>query len=191
MKFIGIILIVIGIAWGIKAYNMEITIETGGEIIGSGKFSTYIPKQEIYNIGLLDERRTQLMLAGFAVLSGIILYCFGTFSANLNLIETDTKTYSFNVNFWLALIVGVLVALGINYEIAWDVLMGTVLPGMETLWEVAEETLDSFYMLVGFSAAFAPMATNFTGFALFLGLLYLISRKTIKFYSNFQRDKMK
>ncbi len=91
--------------------------------------------------------------------------------------------------FWLALLVGVLVALGMNYDIVWDVLVGTVIPGLESILELGEKLLDSFFLLVGVGAAFAPMATAYTGFVLFLGLFYLVSRKAIKIYAAFQAKK--
>jgi len=90
---------------------------------------------------------------------------------------------------WLALIVGVLVAIGMNYAIVWNGLVNTVIPGLETLFEFAEQTLDSFFLLVGVSAAFAPMATAYTGFVLVLGVIYLISLKGRKAYRNFQSKK--
>jgi hypothetical protein len=87
---------------------------------------------------------------------------------------------------WLALIVGVLIAIGMNYEIVWSVLVETVVPALETVFEVAEEALDSFYLLVGVSAALAPMATAYTGFVLLLAVIYLVSRKGIKVYQKIQ-----
>ena len=90
---------------------------------------------------------------------------------------------------WLALIVGVLVALGMNYAIVWNVLFNTVIPGVETLLELAEETLDNLFLLVGVSAAFAPMATAYTGFVLALAVVYLVSLKGRKVYKNIQSKK--
>ncbi len=90
---------------------------------------------------------------------------------------------------WLALIVGVLVGLVMYYDIVWDVLIGTVFPGLETLFEVAEQLLDSFFLMVGVGAAFAPMATAYTGFVLILAVVYLLSRKGIKTYKKVQTKK--
>ena len=91
---------------------------------------------------------------------------------------------------WLALIVGALVALGMNYEIVWNGLVNTVIPGLGTLFEFVEQTLDSFFLLVGVSAAFAPMATAYTGFVLVLAIIYLLSLKGRKAYRNFQSKKL-
>jgi hypothetical protein len=90
--------------------------------------------------------------------------------------------------FWLALVVGALAALAMNYEIVWDVWVGTVIPGLETLLEVAEKLLDSFYLLVG-AGAFAPMATAYTGFVLFLGVFYLAARKAMAAYQKTRTKK--
>ncbi len=91
--------------------------------------------------------------------------------------------------FWLALVVGALVAMGMNYEIVWDVWVGTVIPGLETLLEVGEKLLDSFFLLVGVGAAFAPMATAYTGFVLLLGLIYLLWRQAVKINKTTQAKK--
>ncbi len=90
---------------------------------------------------------------------------------------------------WLALIIGALVALGMNYEIVWEVFVGSVLPGLETVFEMAEGALDSFFLLVGVGASFAPMATAYTGFVLVLGVLYFTARKIIKAYQKIQVKK--
>ena len=90
--------------------------------------------------------------------------------------------------FWLALIVGLLVALAMNYEIVWGVMVNTIGPGLVSLFDFAESALDSFYLLVGVGA-FAPMATAYTGFVIALALLYLLSRKGIKIYHQLQTKK--
>jgi hypothetical protein len=90
---------------------------------------------------------------------------------------------------WLALLIGVLVALAMNYEIVWDVLDGTVIPGLEKLFEVAEAALDSFFLLVGVSASMAPWATAYTGFVMVAGVLYLTARKAIRAYQKIQTKK--
>jgi len=91
--------------------------------------------------------------------------------------------------FWLALVVGILVALGMNYEIIWNVWVDMVIPGLESLLEVSERLLDSFFLMVGVGAAFAPMATAYTGFVVFLGLFYLVARKAAKVYQKIQVKK--
>lgn len=90
--------------------------------------------------------------------------------------------------FWLALIVGLLVVLVMNYEIVWDVLVNTIWPGLVAVFDFLEGALDGFFVLVGLGA-FAPMATAYTGFVLALGLLYLLTRKGIKVYQKIQTKK--
>jgi len=91
--------------------------------------------------------------------------------------------------FWLSLAVGALVALALNYEIVWDIWVGTVLPGLGSILDLAERLLDSFFLLVGVGPAFAPIATVYTGFVVFLGLAYFLVRKGIKVYKGFQSAK--
>ncbi len=91
--------------------------------------------------------------------------------------------------FWLALMVGLLVALAMYYEIVWEVLVSSVFPALETVFELAEGALDAFFLLVGVSASFAPMATAYTGFVLALAIIYLLSRQGIKIYKKAQTKK--
>lgn len=89
----------------------------------------------------------------------------------------------------LALAIGILIALAMNYELVWDVWVGMIIPGLESLLELAERLLDSFYLMVGVGAAFAPMATAYSGFVIFLALFYLVARKAVKFYQKIQIKK--
>jgi hypothetical protein len=91
--------------------------------------------------------------------------------------------------FLLALVVGVLVALVMNYEIVWDVWIGTLFPALESIFELGERLLDSFFLLVGVGASFAPMATAYTGFVICLALFYLVARKAAKVYARAQAKK--
>ncbi|MFZ4703786.1 MAG: hypothetical protein ACOYMG_27395 [Candidatus Methylumidiphilus sp.] len=91
--------------------------------------------------------------------------------------------------FWIALIIGVLVLLVMNYEIVWSVLIETVFPALQTVFEVAEAGLDSFFLLVGVGASFAPIATVYTGVVLALGILYFVARKAITTYQKIQSKK--
>jgi hypothetical protein len=78
MKGIGILLIVIGVIWGVVAFTMTTTVETGGETFGSGQYSIKVPKMKVHNLGLMEERRNHLMLSGFIILVGVLLFGFGT-----------------------------------------------------------------------------------------------------------------
>ncbi|MFM8332511.1 MAG: hypothetical protein ACKN9T_12550 [Candidatus Methylumidiphilus sp.] len=87
-----------------------------------------------------------------------------------------------------ALVVGALVALGMNYEIVWSVLTGTVIPALQAVLDTAEALLDSFYLLVGLGGL-APIATVYTGFVIFLGIGYLAVRKGMRTYQTAQAKK--
>lgn len=78
MKNFGILLIVVGVIWGIYAFNMETSITTEGKTIGAGLYSAYIPSQTIHNLDLASRRQNHLIGAGVLFISGIILFGFGT-----------------------------------------------------------------------------------------------------------------
>ena len=65
----------------VHALNMDTTVEVPGqpsETIGSGEFSIDIPSvpaQRVHNIGLMEERRTWLILSGLALIVGVL--CLG------------------------------------------------------------------------------------------------------------------
>jgi len=70
MKYVGIILIIAGLAWGASAFKMDSTV------LGS---STYFSDaNRIHNLGLIEDRRDQLLLATIVFLSGMMLFCAGT-----------------------------------------------------------------------------------------------------------------
>lgn len=84
MRVLGVILLIIGIILGFKAYDMRTTVETGGERVGSGEFSIYIPRSEVSNIGLINERNVSLAIAGFVTLFGVIFLGFSSVKASKN-----------------------------------------------------------------------------------------------------------
>ncbi len=63
MKVLGILAILIGAIWATVAFNLDTTGGTG-----------------YHNIGLLDQRRNNLMFAGLTILVGVILFGFGAVS---------------------------------------------------------------------------------------------------------------
>lgn len=69
---------VIGGIWGYNALNMETTVTTEGKQIGVGLYSTYIPSQTVHNLALADQKRNNLLGAGITIISGIILFGFGS-----------------------------------------------------------------------------------------------------------------
>lgn len=78
MKKMGLVLIVAGILGGAFAFNLDTSVETGGETIGSGKYAVTIPKSRVNNLGLMEERRNYLGASGLAILVGVILFGFGS-----------------------------------------------------------------------------------------------------------------
>lgn len=74
MRTFGFFVMAAGIIWALFAFQMNTTVSTVG--YSSGGFS--IPSQTVHNIGLLEERRTNLMLAGFTALAGVMLIGFGS-----------------------------------------------------------------------------------------------------------------
>jgi len=76
----------------------------------------------------------------------------------------------------LAGLIAILVAIGMNYEIIWDLLAEAV----PVLFEVIEDAMDTFFeTVVRLTPAFAQMATAYFGFVIALILLYFLGRKSI------------
>lgn len=82
MKKIGCILFLLGIIVAAFGLNMETTIETGGQTIGSGDYSVTVPVSRVNNIGLMEDRRLILSGAGLSLLVGAIFIGFGTLATN-------------------------------------------------------------------------------------------------------------
>ncbi|MBK6998663.1 MAG: hypothetical protein IPH35_01340 [Rhodoferax sp.] len=80
MRKIGIALVVLGIVWGLFAFNIRTTVLAGGDFYGSGASAFRVPRSEVNNIGLQDKRRDHLMLAGLLIVAGIMLFGVGTLS---------------------------------------------------------------------------------------------------------------
>ena len=81
---------------------------------------------------------------------------------------------------WVALILAAVTTLVMNFEIIWEFLAEAVPLALE----VVEQALDTFFeSVVKLSPVFSQMATAYTGFVVFLVLLYFVSRKAIKVYA--------
>ena len=91
MKNFGIMLIVVGVIWGIFAFNMETSIITEGKTIGAGLYSTYIPSQTVHNLDLASRRQNHLIGAGVLFISGIILFGFGSIKASKEAPTQDSE----------------------------------------------------------------------------------------------------
>jgi len=75
MKTIGILLIVAGCLLGGVAYQMDTTVTTGARDFGYG---ISIPSVTVNNIGLMEERKNKLMIAGVLVIVGAIFTALGS-----------------------------------------------------------------------------------------------------------------
>jgi len=78
VKILGLCLIIAGAFWGFNAIKMETSITTEGQTIGSGIYSMYVPSQTVHNLSLADQRRNHLIGAGITLISGILLFGFGS-----------------------------------------------------------------------------------------------------------------
>jgi hypothetical protein len=73
-------------------------------------------------------------------------------------------------------LIAVGVALGMNYEIVWELLAEFV----PLVFEAIENSLDTFFeVVVRLNPAFAQMATAYFGFVIAIILLYFLGRKSI------------
>lgn len=87
---------------------------------------------------------------------------------------------------YIALVIGAITVLALNYEIIWDLIAEFV----PLVFEVIEETLDTFFeKVVRLNPMFAQMATAYSGFVIFLALLYLLIRKGTKAYRKAKTKK--
>lgn len=78
MKLWGGLLVVAGMLMGLYAFQMDTTVQTGGEAFSFGLSTTYIPKLSVHNIGLMEQRQAYVLLSGTLFLSGIVLIGFGS-----------------------------------------------------------------------------------------------------------------
>lgn len=71
MKRAGVALIIVGIAWGVVAFNMETSVRV------DSIYSAYIPVKSVHNLELANNRQNHIIGAGIAFISGIILFGLG------------------------------------------------------------------------------------------------------------------
>lgn len=76
MKGLGIILVIVGVIWAFVASQMETTVTSESEFVGS----IYVPSTTVNNIGLMETRRNHLMFSGLTILVGVVLVGFGSIS---------------------------------------------------------------------------------------------------------------
>lgn len=82
MKGVGGLLIGIGCVALLISWGVDTTVETGGEVIGYGAHSTYVPRSRVHNIGLVEQRRNYLMISSLVTVVGVLLFGFGTLAEN-------------------------------------------------------------------------------------------------------------
>jgi len=80
MKIFGIILVVVGLIWAVIAFNMQTTVTSPSQSFGSGDYAIETPSVTVNNIGLMDQRRNNLMFAGLTILVGAVFIGFGSLS---------------------------------------------------------------------------------------------------------------
>lgn len=71
MKGIGIFALVVGSIWFVSAFNSDTTVPVPG-------IPGYSSASRIHNIGLMDQRRNHLLIAGGIAFAGVILLGFGS-----------------------------------------------------------------------------------------------------------------
>jgi len=71
---IGIVITVIGLIGLVVSFNMQTTVTTEAKSFGYG---INVPSMTVNNIGLMEDRRNALSIAGFATIIGVILYVAG------------------------------------------------------------------------------------------------------------------
>ena len=74
MRLLGVLLIAVGIVWGIAAFGMDVTVTVPSESFG--EFT--VPEQTVNNIGMMDDRRNNLIGAGFCIVAGAVLTVGGS-----------------------------------------------------------------------------------------------------------------
>lgn len=78
MKLWGSLLIILGLIWGVIAFNMSTSVKMEGKEISSGEHSSYTEPREIYNLSLAGERTLNLTIAAVITVVGAILFGFGS-----------------------------------------------------------------------------------------------------------------
>lgn len=68
--WLGSWLLIAGIVGLLWAFNLDTSVEAGGEYLGLG---VSVPRARVNNLGLMEERRNYLMLSGLACVIGVIV----------------------------------------------------------------------------------------------------------------------
>lgn len=95
MRNFGAILAVVGLVWGILAFNMPTTVKTQSETFGTGDFRIDVSSREVYNLPLSERRNTQLLISGLLVVIGTVLFGFGSIRRSSFMSAQDTRKCPF------------------------------------------------------------------------------------------------
>jgi hypothetical protein len=93
MRIMGVVLLLGGVILGLFALSMNVTVSTQAQTIGGVE----IPSQTVNNLGLMDDRRNVLIVAGLAFVGGVILFALGSLRhASLVALEVQPATSTGN-----------------------------------------------------------------------------------------------
>lgn len=103
MRAIGILLILLGVAWGAYGYTFDTAITIDGDSMRRGSEVAPLPEalralprefrpnsMTVQNLGLMEERRSHLIGAGVTLLSGVLLFGFGQVRTSRDSPERDS-----------------------------------------------------------------------------------------------------
>ena len=77
MRILGLLLSIGGVFGLIMSLSMDTTVHVGGERIGYGEYSTYIPSTRVHNIGLMQQKRNSILVSSVVLVVGVLLVGFG------------------------------------------------------------------------------------------------------------------
>ncbi|TSK08432.1 MAG: hypothetical protein FPO08_03725 [Geobacter sp.] len=78
MKNLGLVLLFVGFMFMFKAYNMDTTVTTESRFLGSGTSSIYVPSMTVNNLGKMEDRRNNIIIASAILIASVILYAAGS-----------------------------------------------------------------------------------------------------------------
>jgi len=73
MRTVGVLLFIIGGIWALFAFNMNTSVSIESQYVGG----INIPAHAVHNIGLMDEKRSHLIISALLIVVGVILFVFG------------------------------------------------------------------------------------------------------------------
>ncbi len=89
MTRVGYIFVVVGLVWCWFAFSADATVRSEEKYIGN----IHVPSARVHNIGLMEDRRNHLLLAGLTILVGVLLVGFGSLQKPKDHSETRDSSY--------------------------------------------------------------------------------------------------